>query len=452
MTSTDITLRPVDSTSIMLLEDGMDNDQTLQRYIRQGLIGIGILVFGLGGLAATLPMAGAVIAPGQFSVESYVKQIGHPFGGVVSDILVKNGDHVRANQPLIKLDSTVSSANSSLTGQNVDQLLAREARLLAERDGRGSIDFPKSLTDRANDPVVAAILADERRNFEVRNAANRAQIAQLNQRVRQSQAEISSAQGQLKSYNRQSSLIEEELDQTRELYQDRLTTLDRLNALERSAVGVQANSQSAASNIAQASARISEYQAQAASVGANARSAAAAELVQVQSALAGLKREQVAADDNFDRSVIRAPQAGIVDKLQVQTIGAVIPAGETILEIVPDADRLTVRASVSPTDIDQIHVNQKAVLRLSGLNMRTTPELIGKVVFVAADRTVIQSSGVSYYDVTIEISEAELNRVKDVPLRVGMPVEAFIQTSERTMLSYLVRPLLDQIRRAFRSD
>ncbi len=422
----------------------------LRKTIRTAMIIVAVLVVGLGGLAAFIPITGAVIAPGSVSVESSVKNIAHPFGGVVSDILVKNGDRVAANQVLVRLDTTVSGAASDLTGQSVDQLLAREARLIAERDGAGSITFPEELLARRADPQVAAILADENRNFDVRRNSRSAQIAQLNQRAQQASADIAAYRSQLASYSRQSELMDEELEQTRELYRQRYTTLNRLNSLERSAAGLDASRGTASANIAQSSARISEMRAEANSVQALARSDAAAELVQVQAALAETRREKVAADDNFERGIIRAPQAGIVDKLTVKSIGAVISPGQDILEIVPDSDNLTVEAVVSPADIDQLSEGQKAVLLFSGLNRQTTPEIKGRVSFVSPDRTT-DETGASFYRVTIAISEGQLERLGNVQLRVGMPVEAFIQSGDRTILSFLTRPLMDQIRRAFRS-
>ncbi|MEM1134002.1 MAG: HlyD family type I secretion periplasmic adaptor subunit [Pseudomonadota bacterium] len=419
--------------------------------IRKAMIFSAILVFGIGGLATFIPITGAIIASGSISVESAVKRIGHPFGGTVADILVEDGQRVEQDEPLIRLDTTVSSASSELTGLSVDQLLALEARLIAERDEAGSISFPEELLKRAEDPNVAAIMASERRNFSVRRQARSAQQAQLSRRAQQAAADISGFESQIQAFERQSELIDEELAQTRELYGDRLTTLDRLNALERSASGLDAQRDTAAASINQANARIAESRAQAASIAADGRSVAAAELVQVQAQLAELRRRQVAADDAFDRTVIRAPAAGIVDKLSYKTIGAVIPPGETILEIVPDSDDMIVQARVLPQDIDQVAMGSKATLLLSGLNRQTTPELEGKVSFVSADRA-LDENGNPYFRVNVEIPDDEIARLEGIELRVGMPVETYIQTGDRSLMSFITRPLMDQMRRSFRSN
>lgn len=423
----------------------------LANTIRKAMIFSAILVFGIGGLATFIPITGAIIASGSISVESAVKRIGHPFGGTVADILVEDGQRVEQDEPLIRLDTTVSSASSELTGLSVDQLLALEARLIAERDEAGSISFPEELLKRAEDPNVAAIMASERRNFSVRRQARSAQQAQLSRRAQQAAADISGFESQIQAFERQSELIDEELAQTRELYGDRLTTLDRLNALERSASGLDAQRDTAAASINQANARIAESRAQAASIAADGRSVAAAELVQVQAQLAELRRRQVAADDAFDRTVIRAPAAGIVDKLSYKTIGAVIPPGETILEIVPDSDDMIVQARVLPQDIDQVAMGSKATLLLSGLNRQTTPELEGKVSFVSADRA-LDENGNPYFRVNVEIPDDEIARLEGIELRVGMPVETYIQTGDRSLMSFITRPLMDQMRRSFRSN
>ncbi|KHK93231.1 HlyD family type I secretion periplasmic adaptor subunit [Novosphingobium malaysiense] len=425
-------------------------EQGLSRLVRLGLGAVAALVFGVGGLIAFLPMAGAVIAPGEVSVESHVKEISHPFGGVVADILVEDGDHVDRGQVLIRLDDTVSGAAAEYTGVGLNQLLAKAARLRAVQGGAASVTFAGELLRRSGDPAVSGILADERRSFALARQARADQIRQLQAQIAQAQARIETSASQAQAYERQEDLIREELAQTRELYEDRLTTLDRLNALERSAVGVKAQRSAARSAIAQARARIGELQAQMAAVNSAAKSRAALELGQVQAAIADLRKEDVVASDQNERTAIRAPQNGIVDKLQVRTIGSVVPAGEPLMEIVPDADRLVVRAQVRVTDIDSVAVGQSAHMRFTALNMRTTPELEGKVTRVAADRSIDRATNAAFYSATVSIPEEEREKLGDARLSVGMPVEVFIRTQERTILQYIVRPLSDQFNRALR--
>ena len=426
-------------------------EASLNKMVRNGLIAIAVLVFGIGGLMALLPMAGAVIAPGEVTVETRVKQISHPFGGVVADILVRDGDEVKAGDVLIRLDDTVAGAAAEYTGMSVDQLLAKEARLRALRDGAGGVSFPAELRARAaNDPVVRQIMADEARGFQLERQARADQIRQLQARIAQTEAEITSSRSRVDAYDRQESLIAEELAQTRELYENRLSTLDRLNALERAAVGVAADRASAAARITEASARIGELRTQMAALMSENRSRAALDLALVQQQLSEGRQREVTASDANDRTAIRAPQDGTVNRLGITTIGGVVPPGEVLMELVPAADKLIVNANVAITDIDNVAVGQPAFLRFTALSMRTTPEITGRVTQVDANRTVDQASGVAYYTARVEISEEEFAKLGDVRLSVGMPVEVFIQTGQRTILTYILRPLTDQLKRALR--
>lgn len=424
--------------------------RSVSRLVRVGVGAVAALVLGIGALTAALPMAGAVMAPGEVTVETHVKEISHPFGGVAARILVRDGDHVRKGQVLIRLDSTVTAADAEFTGLGLYRLLARAARLRALSSGASAVAFPGDLLERAADPAVRAAMEDERRGFALGAGARGDQVRQLRARIDQARAEIATYAAQSAAYERQERLVREELAQNRQLYEGRLTTLDRLNALERAAVGVGAQKAAAQSGIVAARARIGELSVQMAAVTSAARSEAALELAQVESAIADSRKQDVAASDQNDRTAIRAPQDGVVDKLQVLTVGSVVPPRETLLEIVPDADRLVVRAQVRLTDIDSVVARQPAHLRFTALDMRTTPELQGTVTRVGADRTVDRPGNTMYYSVTVSIPDRELRKLGGARLSVGMPVEVFIQTQHRTILEYIIRPLSDQFQRALR--
>lgn len=422
----------------------------IDRLVRLGLGAVAVLVLGIGGLTAALPMAGAVIAPGEVTVETHVKELSHPFGGVAQDILVRDGDHVKAGQVLVRLDSKVAGAAAEYTGLGLDQLLARAARLRAVQSGAASVTFPAELRGKANDPAVRAAMADEERSFALGRQARLDAVRQLQSRIAQARVEIAGYVSETATNARQEELVHQELAQNRQLYDARLTTLDRLNALERAAVGVEAQQVATRSGMDGARARIGELLVQMQAVTSGARNEAALELGQVQSAIAELRKQTVVASDQNDRTAIRAPQDGVVDKLQIRTIGSVVPAGQPLMEIVPDADRLVVRAQVRPTDVDSVAVGQPAHLRFTALSMRTTPELAGTVTQLGADRTVDKASNVSFYTVTVSIPDAEFRKLGKVRLSVGMPVEVFIQTEQRTILQYIIRPLSDQLKRALR--
>ena len=215
-------------------------------------------------------------------------------------------------------------------------------------------------------------------------------------------------------------------------------------------MGLETNASNARTSAAQASARIAELQQQRRSLASENRSGAATELTNVLAQIAELKRQKATADDSLDRSVIRAPQSGIVDKIAFTTIGGVIPAGETLMELVPDEDDLVVRIKIPLADIDQVSVGRETALRFSAFSMRTTPEIMGRITWVSADRDVDQQTGAAYYRATVEVPKKEQRKLEDVTLIPGMPVEAFVQGSDRTLLNYILKPLTDELMRAFR--
>ncbi len=424
----------------------------MQRNMRLGLVVLAILVFVLGALAIFVPMQGAVIAQGQFTVETRVKHIGHPTGGVIADILVREGDHVKAGQELLRLDDTVSEATANLTGENYDQLLARAARLKAEREGRTRIIFPPELSARANNPSVRHLMAEEQRLLALRTGTTGSQKQQLVERVRQAEAQISGLQQQLAANREQTALIDKELRATRELWSKGYTTLARLNQVERTAVDLKSQAGAMNANIASTRAQIAEIKGQILTVESNLRSGSGTELAEVETQLAEMQRNKIAAQDTVNRVSIRAPQSGTVDKLAFATVGGVIPPGETILDIVPDSDALVVEAQISPRDVDQVHKNQNVRLQMSAFNTRTTPEVEAVVETVSANRTTDPRNGASFYIVRIRPKPESLAKAGKLELRAGMPVEAFIQTGERSLLAYITKPLTDQLRRAFREN
>lgn len=428
-----------------------DPQEGLRRNLRLGLVTVAALVFGVFGLAALVQIAGAVVAYGDVSVESRVKKVAHPTGGVVADVLVHEGDRVRKGQPLIRFDTTVSGAAADLSGASLEQLLARRARLTAERDGLGGIAWPDELT-RSDAPRARAAMAEEDRLFRIRQGARAGQQAQVGERVRATQQEIGSLEAQLAAARRQSALIEPERAGMRKLWDKGLATLNRVNQLERSAVDLEGGAASLRAQIAQARARIAELRQSAIQIDQDARSAAGVELADVLARLNDQQARTVAADDTFDRSVVRAPADGVVDKLAFNTVGGVIPATETIMEIVPDSDRMVVEAKVGVADIDQLHLGQAAMLRFSAFNLQTTPEIAGTLTRIAPERTVDERSGATFYKVRLVVAEGEQRKLGGLKLVPGMPVEAYIRTGDRSLLSYVTKPLRDQLSRSFREN
>jgi len=423
---------------------------SIRRHIFAGGVIVALLAGGLGGWAATAQIAGALIAPGSIVVDSNVKKVQHPTGGVVGELRVRDGDRVRAGDVLIRLDETVTHANLAIVTKGLTELYARKARLEAERDGGETVAVPKEFAGHLDDADVAEALASERKLFDLRRMARIGQKAQLRQRITQLQEEISGLGAQQDAKATETSLIEQELKGVRELWKKNLIPVDKLTALEREEARLEGERGQLVAGAAQAKGKIAETELQILQVDQELSSDVAKELRETDSKIGEYVERKVTALDQLKRTDIRAPQDGVVFQSTANTVGGVITASDTIMLIVPQTDALMVEVKVDPKDIDQVKLGQQVVLRFTAFNQRTTPELNGTVARVAADTTNDQRTGQSYYLVRIAITTEEIDRLGAVKLTPGMPVEAFIQTGDRTLMSYLTKPLRDQLMRSFR--
>ena len=433
----------------------MYDDSTLafQSIQRHRVIGLGVVVlltFGLGGWAATTNLSGALIAPGTLVVGSHVKEVQHPTGGIVGELFVHDGDHVKDGDVLLHLDPTATRANLTIYTKGLDELAARKARLRAERDNHMSITFPPDLLARANDPDVADIIASEQKLFELRRAARLGQKAQLQQRIDQLEEEIRGLQAQQSAKGEQITLIKRELSGVQDLYAKNLVPLTRLTQLERESANLDGERGQLIASIAQAKGKIAETQLQIIQIDQELSSDVAKESREIDAKIGEFVERKIAAEDQLRRIDIRAPQDGTVFQSTVHTVGGVIKAGDPIMLIVPDDDKLEVEAKVSPQDIEQLQLGQVSVLRFSSFNVRTTPEINGTVSRISADASTDQRTGQSFYTIRISLSPQEIARLGDVKLLPGMPVEVFVQTRDRTAISYLLKPLRDQLARTFK--
>lgn len=445
---------PVLPRKPLVSQDKTEKPSSAMQAIRQHLvIGVSVLallVVGVGGLAATTQLSGAVIAPGVLVVDSNVKKVQHPTGGVVGELLVRDGVQVRAGEIVMRLDETITRANLSIVVKALDELAARQARLEAERDADEKVNFPASLTDRKDHPDVDKIITGEQRLFELRRTARSGQRLQLGERVAQLREEIRGLTGQAEAKTSEVQLISRELGAVRELWQKNLVSIARLTQLERESARLEGERGSIVAAVAQAKGKISEIELQIIQLDQDLRSEVAKELREIQARHAEYVERRVAAEDQLKRIDIRAPIGGTVHQLAIHTVGGVVQAGEQIMLIVPEGERLIVEVRVNPQDIDQIKIGQRAVLRFATFNQRTTPEIFGAVQQISADIVVEQRTGLSYYTARIEMPPTEISRLGTVRLVAGMPVESFIETDQRSILSYLTKPLLDHSTRAFR--
>jgi HlyD family secretion protein len=429
------------------------SQRTIRRHLVAGALVAGILVAGLAGWARTTELAGAVITSGVVVVESNVKKVQHPTGGIVGQLNVRDDDHVNGGDVVVRLDETQTRANLAVYTKSLDELYARRARLEAERNGEDSIHFPDELLAReAGDTVVSHLLEGERKLFSLRLNARKGQKAQLRERISQLQEEVSGLVEQIEAKTQEIALIEEELNGVLELWKKQLIQITRVTALKRDAARLEGERGQFIASKASVSGKITETELQIIQIDEEARSKVAEELSDVRAKISELSERKIAAEDQLKHIDIRAPQTGRVHQLSVHTVGGVIGPGETIMLIVPDNDVLSVEAKVSPNDIDQLHSDQKATLRFSAFNQRTTPELSGKVRWISADLTEDERTGTSYYRVRIAVPDQEIARLNGLKIVPGMPVETFVQTGSRTVLSYLLKPFTDQVKRTFRES
>jgi HlyD family secretion protein len=438
----------------------MTEQQDPRRTIRKlNLVGLAITVFlvaGVGGWAAATQLAGAVIAPGTIVVESSVKKVQHPTGGVVGEILVKEGAEVEAGQIVLRLDDTVTRATLGVVRSQLDELMAREARLLAEREDADVIVFPKQLTSGREEASATTAVSGEQKLFESRRSARTGQRSQLRERVAQTNEEIRGLSAQQAAKEAELELIKKELTGVAELYQKSLVSISRITQLQRDQTRTQGERGQLIADIARARGKISETELQIIQVDQDFRTEVLKDLRESQGKIAELKERVTAAEDQLKRVDLRSPQTGFVHQLSVHTVGGVINNGEVIMQIVPRADELVVEAKVAPSDIDQIATGSTAIVKVMAGNQRTTPEIIGVITRVSADlahdpqQQNSAQPAPAYYTVRIMLPAAEVARLKDIRLVPGMPVEAFIQTHERTPLQYLLKPLRDQVARTFR--
>jgi HlyD family secretion protein len=428
----------------------LDSTRSIHRHVLAGLIIVLVLAGGVGGWAGTMTLSGALIAQGQVVVDSNVKKVQHPTGGIVGELRVRDGDRVKQGDVVVRLDETVTRANLAIVNKGLDELYTRRARLEGERDGLSEIKFPRDILARANDPDVAAILEGERRLFELRSSARNGQKAQLRQRVEQLGEEIRGLKAQRESKEKEIKLIIREKEGVHDLWKQKLVPLTKLTQIERDETRLEGEAGQLIAQTAQVGGKISETELQIIQIDRDLSSEVAKETREIDGKIGEFVERKVTAEDQLKRIEIRAPQDGTVFQSNVHTVGGVITAGDAIMLIVPEADSLTVEAKVNPQDIDQVREGLPALLRFSAFNQRTTPEIYGKVSRISADASTDQRTGQTYYTVRIALPADEVAKLGEVRIVPGMPVETFIQTGDRTMISYLTKPLHDNLMRMFR--
>ncbi|MBX9647290.1 MAG: HlyD family type I secretion periplasmic adaptor subunit [Xanthobacteraceae bacterium] len=425
-------------------------DRTLRNHLIGGTVIAVVLTAGIGGWAATTELSGAITAAGSVVVDSNVKKVQHLTGGIVGELLVREGDHVRMGDTLLRLDETVLRAGLAIYTKGLDEMRARKARLASERDGAERIVVPQDPPDTPPSPELASALESETRLFNLRRAARQGQKAQLRQRIAQLDDEDRGYAALQQAKAEEIELIQRELTGVRVLWEKNLIQINRLTVLEREAARLKGELAQSMASSAQVRGKISEIELQIIQIDQDLSSEVAKELREIDGKIGEFIERKVTAEDQLKRVDIRAPQNGVVHQLSAHTIGGVVGPADPVMLIVPEADLLTVEAKISPQDIDQLYVGQTASLRFSAFNQRTTPEIQGTISRISADVTSDQRTGQNFYTARVAITPEQLARLGNVKLLPGMPAEIFAKTYDRSVLSFFTKPLSDQVARAFR--
>ncbi|ANK92820.1 MULTISPECIES: HlyD family type I secretion periplasmic adaptor subunit [Rhizobium] len=429
-----------------------ESKRSLNRHVAVvGALSIA-LVCGIGGWAATTELSSAVIGEGVVVVDGDVKKIQHLTGGIVSELLVSENEHVSAGQVLIRLDGTATRAQLSIVESTLAQLYARRARLKAERIGADSFDVEENLSDLTSSTAAQQLLDGERKLFDSRRSALIGMKSQLASRKDQLGEQIKGLVVQINATGDSLGLIEQELEAVDVLYKKGLVTLQRLNTLKRARADLQGNSGQEIAAKAEAEGKAIEIDRQSIQLDEDRRSEIAKDLTDVEAQIAENEERRGTALDQLRRLDITAPLSGRVHELSVHTVNGVIEAGQTLGLVVPENDDLTVQAKVATRDIDQVHVGQSVDVRFSAFDQRTTPDVQAVITSIAPDIVKDERTGISYYPVRVKPEAQSIAKLKSIKLYPGMPAEVFIKIGDRTVISYLTKPLTDQMQHVFREE
>lgn len=426
------------------------------RSLRKHFLWLAVLTMTLaasvGGWAATFSLSSAVIASGTVVVENNVKKVQHLTGGIVSQLLVREGQGVKRGDLLVKLDRRAATADLSIIESTLSQLYVRQARLKAERIGAGSFEIVQDLTQFISQATAGRLAQEEQKYFNDRNTSLSTMKDQLSSRETQFADEIKGLDVQIEAFKQSLDLIDEELESIRDLYAKKLVTLQRLNSLKRQKAQISASIGERVAARAQTEGKIKEIGLQISQLDEDRRRDISKELTDAEARIAEYEERRSSALAKMDRLDITAPSDGRVLQLGVHTVGGIINAGETIMLVVPEGDDLTVEAKITTSDIDKIRLGQPVEIRFSAFDQRTTPEVAGEVVGLAPDVVRDQVTGSFYYPLRIRPQVDSLKKLKGLTLYPGMPAEVFVKIADRSVVSYFIKPLTDQMTRALRED
>ena len=427
--------------------------RSLNHHLWAGCLLAGLLIGGIGGWATFASLQSAVIAPGTVVVQSNKKQVQHQDGGIIAKINVKEGDHVSVGQILFRLDGAQLNAEQGAMLKRITELKIRKLRLVAERDNAAK--FPEtslnSLT--VDDELLAhakSVQDVQLKRFEKRKTVLEGRKKQLKERIIQLGQEVDGLEHIIESRKKQLTILGKEIKALKRLKKRDLVPMSRFNTMERERLSVKGEIGRLQADIAQARGKIAETKLQLLEQDDNFEAEALKELETVDGELAQLTEKRTAIEDKLKRLDIRSPSAGRIHELAVHTIGGIIRSGETLLSVIPEQDKLVIDARIPPHQRDRVGSEMLARIRFTAFNTRNTPELLGKVTWVSPDQTIVSETQEPFFKIRVVLNKDEEKRLKDKKIKPGMPAEVMITSEQRTVMSFLVKPLTDQLNRAFR--
>lgn len=423
-----------------------------QRPILFSLMGLILLFGGSLAWASYAKIAGAIIASGSVAVEGKPKSIQHLDGGIVQKIYVNSGAKVSAGAVLLELDDTSVQANLAIYNSRLKDALLKQARLQAELAQKDAVIVPRERSEQLGLGDLSEALAQQIELMNARRLTREARYAQLDEKVSQYGHQIEGLNNLIKEKKTQIRLLEDEKNKIAKLVDKKLVVETRLSSLQRNLADMRGQIAEHGAEIARVNNSITETRLARLQVDREFREEAITELEQTDSRIGELLQQVLATQEQLKRVIIRSPVDGIVHELNMFTIGGVVQPGQTLMQVIPQSGKFDFELSVDVRSVDQLYSGQSTIIRLPAFHAKTTPELKGQLVSVSPTSVVDEKSGVSFYRVQISLEEGELDRLGNKELVPGMPVEGFITTQERTVLSYLLKPLADNLEHVFREE
>lgn len=423
-----------------------------KRIMRIGLIILLVALGGFGTWALTAKLAVAVVAPGNVSIESFKRTVQHLEGGIVHEILVQDGDHVEAGDPLVVLSDTQARSQLDIARSQYLINRAMEVRLLAEQRGAETLTFPTELTD-SDRSRVQEVLAVQRSLFVARRQSLSSTLESLDEQANQMREQIEGLEAQVAVNRRRMQSLSGEAEDFRSLFREGLGDNQRLRELERQVLEYEGQVARDRSEIARLKSQISESEVKKEMRRQEFQTEIGEQLRSAQTAIAEAEEQITSLTDQVERTTLVSPASGTVVGLKVHTEGAVIRPGDPVMNVVPSGDGFVVEARIPNRDIDHIYVGQNADIRFSAFNQRLTKEIAGEVIHVSADSFEDEATGEQYYKARVKVTdEGRKDMTERMKLLSGMPAEVMIRTGERTFASYIAKPISDMLSRAMREE